>query len=82
MLFVIGLGLGDAKDITVKGLEIVKSCELIYLEAYTSILTCGKKELVNIFVILKINIYLAKEKVFDFRKSFMENQSSLPIVTL
>lgn len=47
MLYVIGLGLGDAKDITVKGLEIVKSCELIYLESYTSILTCGKEELVS-----------------------------------
>ena len=42
MLYFVGLGLGDAKDITVKGLEIVKKCERVYLEAYTSILTCGK----------------------------------------
>ncbi|KOB63643.1 Diphthine synthase, partial [Operophtera brumata] len=34
--------LGDAKDITVKGLEIVKKCDKVYLEAYTSILTIGK----------------------------------------
>lgn len=47
MLYVIGLGLGDVKDITVKGLEIVKSCEKIYLENYTSILTCGKEEMVR-----------------------------------
>jgi len=47
MLYVIGLGLGDAKDITVKGLEILKRCELVYLESYTSILTCGKEEMVN-----------------------------------
>ncbi|KAI8848177.1 tetrapyrrole methylase [Chytridium lagenaria] len=39
MLYIIGLGLGDEKDITVKGLEAVRSCERIYLEAYTSILT-------------------------------------------
>ncbi|XP_070494194.1 diphthine methyl ester synthase [Chironomus tepperi] len=45
MLYVIGLGLGDAKDITVKGLEILKRCELVYLESYTSILTCGKEEM-------------------------------------
>eukprot|EP00842_Homolaphlyctis_polyrhiza_P001862 jgi/Hompol1/2677/HPOL_006113-RA len=38
VLYVIGLGLSDEKDITVKGLEAVKSCERIYLEAYTSIL--------------------------------------------
>ncbi|XP_066149585.1 diphthine methyl ester synthase [Euwallacea fornicatus] len=41
MFYIIGLGLGDCKDITVKGLEIVKKCDRVYLEAYTSILTCG-----------------------------------------
>lgn len=46
MFFLIGLGLGDAKDITVKGLEIVKKCDKVYLEAYTSILTVGKNVLV------------------------------------
>ncbi|KAL1460602.1 hypothetical protein WDU94_012574 [Cyamophila willieti] len=38
MFYIIGLGLGDVKDITVKGLEIVKKCSRVYLEAYTSIL--------------------------------------------
>ncbi|KAK7870954.1 hypothetical protein R5R35_012169 [Gryllus longicercus] len=45
MLYLIGLGLGDAKDITVKGLEIVKNADRVYLEAYTSILTVGKEAL-------------------------------------
>nr|XP_032660845.1 LOW QUALITY PROTEIN: diphthine methyl ester synthase [Chelonoidis abingdonii] len=45
MLYLIGLGLGDAKDITVKGLEIVKHCRRVYLEAYTSVLTVGKEAL-------------------------------------
>ena len=40
MLYLIGLGLGDEKDITVKGLEIIKQkCEKVYLENYTSILS-------------------------------------------
>ena len=47
MFFIIGLGLGDCKDITVNGLEIVKKCERVYLEAYTSILTCGTAALVS-----------------------------------
>lgn len=46
MFFIIGLGLGDPKDVTVKGLEIIKSCERVYLESYTSILTCGQTALV------------------------------------
>ncbi|XP_063056134.1 diphthine methyl ester synthase [Engraulis encrasicolus] len=45
MLYLVGLGLGDAKDITVKGLEVVKRCTRVYLEAYTSILTVGKEAL-------------------------------------
>lgn len=38
MLYVIGLGLADEKDITVKGLEAVKGSSRVYLESYTSIL--------------------------------------------
>jgi len=45
MLYFIGLGLGDAEDITVRGLKIVKSAKEVYLEAYTSVLTIGKEAL-------------------------------------
>lgn len=48
MLYLVGLGLGDAKDITVKGLEAVRQCHRVYLEAYTSILTVGKEALVGL----------------------------------
>jgi len=44
-LYLIGLGLGDHKDITVKGLEIVRASEEIYLESYTSVLGVNKEEL-------------------------------------
>lgn len=45
MLYLIGLGLGDAKDITVKGLEIIRQCDRVYLESYTSILSVSQEEL-------------------------------------
>jgi diphthine synthase len=38
MLYVIGLGLGDEKDITLRGLEAIKKCKKVFLENYTSIL--------------------------------------------
>lgn len=38
VLYMVGLGLGDADDITVKGLKIVQSADLVFLEAYTSVL--------------------------------------------
>ncbi len=44
-LYLIGLGLHDEKDISVKGLETVKRCDKIYLENYTSILGCTAKDL-------------------------------------
>ncbi|KAJ1306202.1 hypothetical protein OPQ81_010911 [Rhizoctonia solani] len=45
MFYVIGLGLCDEKDITVRGLEAVRKCSRIYLEAYTSILLVDKDKL-------------------------------------
>lgn len=41
MLYVIGLGLGNEKDITLRGLEAVKRCGKVYVEAYTSLLSFG-----------------------------------------
>jgi diphthine synthase len=45
MLYLIGTGLGDEKDITVRGLEIVKSCSHVYLECYTNALSVSKEKL-------------------------------------
>ncbi|KAF7818228.1 putative diphthine methyl ester synthase [Senna tora] len=41
MLYIIGLGLGDERDITLKGLEAVRKCHKVYMEAYTSLLSFG-----------------------------------------
>lgn len=38
VFYVVSLGLGDEKDITLRGLEIVKKCKRVYLEYYTSVL--------------------------------------------
>lgn len=47
MLYLVGLGLADEKDITVRGLEIVKKAERVYLEAYTAVLLVEKDVLVS-----------------------------------
>ena len=49
MLYLIGLGLADEADVTVKGLELIKKVERVYLEAYTSILLVDKAKLVSFF---------------------------------
>lgn len=48
-LYLIGIGLADEKDITLKGLEAVKSCDTVYLEHYTSILGADKSKLESLY---------------------------------
>ena len=66
MLYLIGLGLGNAKDITVKGLEIVKSAKKVFLELYTSILSVGKETLVSSILTKphKNKMFTAQEKFY------------------
>ena len=45
----IGLGLYDEKDITVRGLECVKAASKVYLEMYTAILMVSKDRLEAFF---------------------------------
>jgi len=49
MLYLIGLGLSHETDITVRGLETVKKCKRVYLEAYTSILMTASVETLEKF---------------------------------
>jgi diphthine synthase len=49
-LHIIGIGLNDAKDITVKGLERVQKADIVYLEAYTSKLSnCTNHDLAKFY---------------------------------
>jgi hypothetical protein len=61
MLYLVGLGLSDETDITVKGLEVVKKASRVYLEAYTSILLVDQA----ILVCSPSNCQLAHELTAD-----------------
>ncbi|KAI7169265.1 hypothetical protein KC316_g10438, partial [Hortaea werneckii] len=45
MLHIIGLGLADEKDVSVKGLEVIRKAERVYLEAYTAVLLVDQAQL-------------------------------------
>lgn len=49
VLYVIGLGLSDEKDITIRGLEAVKKCNRLFLEYYTSVLGVDTSRLEEIY---------------------------------
>ncbi|MEM4264120.1 MAG: diphthine synthase, partial [Candidatus Woesearchaeota archaeon] len=48
-LYFIGLGLNDEKDISVRGLEIVKKADAVYLENYTAVLNCQLQYLEKLY---------------------------------
>ena len=49
VLYFIGLGLYDEKDISLRGLEAIKKCDAAYLENYTSMLSCDVKKLEKLY---------------------------------
>jgi diphthine methyl ester synthase len=48
-LYMIGLGLSDEKDISVKGYEAVVGSKFVYLEMYTAILMISNERLAEYF---------------------------------
>ena len=64
-LFFIGLGLGTAKDLTLKGIELMQRAEKVYLESYTSILQCTREDIEKII----------KKKVQSAGRSDVENNA-------
>ena len=77
MLYLIGLGLSDETDITVKGLEIVRKASRVYLEAYTSILLVDKTILVC--ASQKPDERKKELTLMDSRRITMDGRSLLPI---
>ena len=49
VLYVIGLGLADENDISLKGLKAIKSCSKVFLEHYTSILPINISNLEKLY---------------------------------
>ncbi|MBW3012054.1 diphthine synthase [Candidatus Woesearchaeota archaeon] len=64
MLTLIGIGLDNEKDITVKGLEAVKQADFVYLENYTSKLNCSVKDLEKFY---GKDIILADREIVESR---------------
>jgi len=43
MLYIIGLGLGDEMDITMRAWYIIRNSDLVFLDSYTSVLNVSSK---------------------------------------
>jgi diphthine synthase len=69
-LNLIGIGLGDEKDITLRGLELVKKSDFVYLENYTSKLNCG---LVKLEMLYGRKIILANRDLVENKTDIIDN---------
>jgi diphthine synthase len=70
MLTIVGLGLCDGNDITLRGLAAVKAADAVYLESYTSLLQCTHEQLeaqlgVRITKLVRTDIESGIDRVLD-----------------
>jgi diphthine synthase len=82
MLYLIGIGLNYAEDITIRGLNAVKECKYVYLESYTSILESQKQELEELYgkeVILASRDLVEKQAEEILDKAEKENVAFLVV---
>jgi diphthine synthase len=49
VLYIIGLGLGTERDITLRGLDAIKSSSKLFLESYTSVLCVSSEKLEKLY---------------------------------
>lgn len=63
----IGIGLNDEKDISIKGLESIKKCKYVYLESYTSNLNTPISKLEKLY----------KKKIIISDRNLIENSNEI-----
>jgi len=81
VLYLIGLGLCNEKDITVRGLEYIKQSDYIYMEYYTSILGIDSTKLEEYY---EKKIILADREMIEigFDKEILEKAKSSKVSLL
>lgn len=82
-LNIIGIGLNDEKDITLKGLELIKESEYVYLDSYTSILQCDVSDLEKLYekkIILADRELVEKNAEKEILEKAKEKNVSLLVV--
>lgn len=81
VLYLIGLGLGDEKDITVNGLETIRKCGEVFLEHYTAILGSVPVERLEEFYEKKI-IVADREMVESQAERILQNAKEQDVAFL
>lgn len=68
-LNIIGIGLHDQKDVSLRGLELIKESDFVYLEYYTSKLACDVEVLEGLY---GKKIIIANREMVEVKQPFIE----------
>ncbi|KMZ93385.1 diphthine synthase [Plasmodium vivax Mauritania I] len=81
-LYIIGLGLGDERDVSVKGKELIEMSDVVYLESYTSVLFVSKNTLEEFYKknIKEVDRNLAEENCEEILKEAINKKVSFLVV--
>lgn len=80
-LHLVGLGLHDVKDVTVKGLECIRAADVVYAEFYTAILAGTRHEELEDFLQCRVEA-LPREGVEAGGRALVEEASTRDVVLL
>jgi len=78
MLYLIGLGL-DKKDISLKALEAIKKCKLVYLDIYTNVFHYKISDLEKL---IKKKIIKAERQMIEENEEILENAKKNDVALL
>lgn len=79
MLYLIGVGLGDEKDLTINARDIIKKCDFVYLESYTSCLDINLQKLEKL---VGKTIIVADRNFVEVENQIIENSKACSVVFL
>jgi len=84
VLCFIGLGLNDEKDISIKGLNLVKKADVVYLENYTAVLNCPIEAVEKLYekkIILADRDMVEKNPETTILKDAKDKNVAFPIIS-
>eukprot|EP00835_Amoeboradix_gromovi_P000265 NODE_9_length_47730_cov_0.323718.p16 type:complete len:284 gc:universal NODE_9_length_47730_cov_0.323718:45747-46598(+) len=79
MLYLIGCGLSDVEDISIKALRIIKNSDRVVLEHYTSILKSNFKEMEDFF---ECKVEIADRQFIEETPDFLEAAKTMEVCLL
>lgn len=79
MLYLIGLGLNDEEDISIKGLKAIKKCKLVYLESYTSKINTTISKFEKLY---RKRIIVADRKLIEESNEIINNSKKYNVALL